>query len=261
MDQLRRIRDLYRTQFELLWRWRAGPRALLRRAILSFFVSLVALAFTAWLLPSLQIANVGAAVVAVIVLAGLNLLIRPILLGLVAGRSVVIVGLLTILWQVVAIVLLNNLVPGLTISGGFVSLLIISFVYAFANTALGAVFALNEEDSYYGALVRSLASRRRDVIHTDQPGLVVIQLDGLSHDVMTHAVRAGRVPVMARWLRDGSHRLGHWEALLPSTTPASQAGILQGSNDGIPNFRWLEKETGRVLERTIPLTPPRSSAA
>jgi uncharacterized membrane protein YvlD (DUF360 family) len=253
MDQLRRIRDLYRTQFELLWRWRAGRRALLRRAILSFFVSLVALGLTAWLLPSLQIANWLSAVIAVFVLASLNLLIRPVLLGLVAGRSVAIVGVLTILWQVAAIVLLREFVPGVTISGGIVSVVIVSFVYAFANTALGAVFALNEEDSYYGALVRSLASRRRDVIHTDQPGLVVIQLDGLSHDVMAHSVRAGRVPVMARWLRDGSHRLGHWEALLPSTTPASQAGILQGSNDGIPNFRWLEKETGRVLVANHPL--------
>ncbi|MGZ6295731.1 MAG: alkaline phosphatase family protein [Candidatus Limnocylindrales bacterium] len=252
MDQLRRIRDLYRTQFELLWRWRAGRRALLRRAILSFFVSLVALAFTVWLLPSLQIADWRSALIAVFVLAGLNLLIRPVLLGLIAGRSVLIVGLLTVLWQVVAIVLLKDLVPGVTITGGIVSVVIISFVYAFANTALGAVFALNEEDSYYGALVRSLAGRRRDVIRTDQAGLVVIQLDGLSHDVMAHSVRAGRVPVMARWMRDGSHRLGHWEALLPSTTPASQAGILQGNNDGIPNFRWLEKETGRVLVANHP---------
>ncbi len=57
---------------------------------------------------------------------------------------------------------------------------------------------------------------------------------------------------MARWIRSGSHRLGHWDALLPSTTPASQAGILHGNNDGIPNFRWWEKKTGRLLVANHP---------
>ena len=57
---------------------------------------------------------------------------------------------------------------------------------------------------------------------------------------------------MARWIRTGTHRLGHWNALLPSTTPASQAGILHGNNDGIPNFRWWEKKTGRILVANHP---------
>ena len=100
--------------------------------------------------------------------------------------------------------------------------------------------------------MRTLASRRPDVIHTDEPGLVVLQLDGLSHDVLSHSLRAGRVPEISRWIRSGTHRLGHWDALLPSTTPASQAGILHGNNDGIPNFRWLEKKTGRILVANHP---------
>ena len=114
------------------------------------------------------------------------------------------------------------------------------------------MFGLDEDESYYGTLVRTLASRRPDVIRTDQPGLVVIQLDGLSHDVLSHSLRAGRVPELSRWIRTGTHKLGHWDALLPSTTPASQAGILHGNNDGIPNFRWLEKETGQILVANHP---------
>ncbi len=252
MDLLRRMGMLYRTQWELLWHWRLGRRALIWRTLSSFVVSLVALAFTAWLLPNLSIANVAAGVLAVIALAGLNLLVRPVLLVLVAGRSVVAIGLLTIAFQVIAILLLNRFVPGVSVGGGIVGALVVSFVFAFANTVLGSLFALNEEDSYYGALVRSLASRRRDVIHSEQPGLVIIQADGLSHDVLAHSIRAGRIPVMARWIREGTHRLGHWEALLPSTTPASQAGILHGNNDGIPNFRWWEKADGRLLVANHP---------
>jgi hypothetical protein len=47
---------------------------------------------------------------------------------------------------------------------------------------------------------------------------------------------------MARWLADGSHVLAEWEPDLSSQTGASQAGILLGSNDDIPAFRWVEKE-------------------
>ena len=42
----------------------------------------------------------------------------------------------------------------------------------------------------------------------------------------------------------GTHRLAEWETDLSSQTGASQAGILLGSNEDIPAFRWVEKETG-----------------
>ena len=46
-------------------------------------------------------------VAAVLFLALLNLLVRPVFLGLVAARSVILLGILTLLFQVVAIVLLR----------------------------------------------------------------------------------------------------------------------------------------------------------
>ena len=51
---------------------------------------------------------------------------------------------------------------------------------------------------------------------------------------------------MARWIEEGTHRLTEWEPDLSSQTGASQAGILLGSNEDIPAFRWVEKETGTV---------------
>ncbi len=57
---------------------------------------------------------------------------------------------------------------------------------------------------------------------------------------------------MASWLADGSHRLAEWETDLSSQTGASQAGILLGSNDDIPAFRWVEKETGTLMTCSAP---------
>ena len=249
---MKRLITLYRTQFELLWHWRLGRTALIKRALVALIAGVIAFHITAYLLPQLDINEIGGATLAVLFISAVNLLIRPVLLAMVASRSVVALVILTLLFQAVVILLLIPFVPSVTINGGLVSALIISFVFGFLSSAIGLGFGLSEDDSYYGALVRTLASRRPDVNRTDAPGLVVIQLDGLSHDVLSHSLRAGRVPVMASWIRSGTHRLGHWDALLPSTTPASQAGILHGNNDGIPNFRWWEKKTGRLLVANHP---------
>jgi uncharacterized membrane protein YvlD (DUF360 family) len=253
MNTLQRTVQLYRTQFELLWRWRAGRWALLKRAFIALLAALIAFYVTAWLLPGqLLVASLAGGLAAVVIIAALNLLVRPILIVFVASRSVVALVLLTLLFQVFVFWLLGPLVSDVIVTAGLIGLLLVSFVFGFLQAGISALFGLGEEDSYYGTLVRTMASRQPAVTRTDEPGLVIIQVDGLSHDVMSHSVRAGRVPEMSSWIRSGSHKLGHWDALLPSTTPASQAGILHGNNDGIPNFRWWEKKERRLLVANHP---------
>ena len=60
-------------------------------------------------------------------------------------------------------------------------------------------------------------------------------------------MRDGNAPEMARWLAEDTHRLVEWETDLSSQTGASQAGILLGSNEDIPAFRWVEKETATLM--------------
>lgn len=253
MSVISRTIRMYRTQFQLLWEWRGGRGALIKRGIVALLAAMFAFNITAFLFPFwLQINELGGGLIAVIVLAALNLIVRPVFIGLAASRSVVVLVVLTLLFQAFVFWLLDPFVPAVSVSTGLVGLLIVSFTYGFIQAGISALFGLGEEGSYYSTLVRTMASRRPDVIHTDQPGLVIIQVDGLSHDVISHSVRAGRVPEMSRWIRNGTHRLGHWDALLPSTTPASQAGILHGNNDGIPNFRWWEKKEKRLLVANHP---------
>ena len=52
--------------------------------------------------------------------------------------------------------------------------------------------------------------------------------------------------------RGGRHRLVEWETDLSSQTGASQAGILLGSNEDIPAFRWVEKETKQLMTCSAP---------
>jgi hypothetical protein len=79
-----------------------------------------------------------------------------------------------------------------------------------------------------------------------------MEIDGLALPVLRRAMRDGNVPTMARWMADDTHRLAEWETDLSSQTGASQAGILLGSNEDIPAFRWVEKETGTLMTCSAP---------
>lgn len=251
MSLLGRLVAFYALQFRLLWTWRAGRRALARRALVTFGVGFVALGLTVWLVPGIRVRDPGAIAAAVVVLALLNALVRPVILALATPISPLLIAVATIVFQVAAILSLGGLVPGLAVDD-VGSAFLGSWVYAVANTFLTSLLSIDRDESYFGALVRQLVAGRRDVVRTDRPGVVVVQIDGLSHDVLVHQIRAGRVPTLSRWLRRGSHRLTRWEALLPTSTSASQAGILYGDADAIPGFRWYEKATGRLLVANRP---------
>src|SRR6476469_5579776 len=103
---LRRLVSFYALQFRLLWQWKPGRRALLRRLAVTFVVAWASFAATIWLLPGISAQNQGQIVAAVICLALLNALVRPIFLALLAPISIVLVGVATLIFQVVAILLI-----------------------------------------------------------------------------------------------------------------------------------------------------------
>jgi hypothetical protein len=245
--------SLYTDQIRLLWSWRPGRFALLRHALLSLVIMWIAFRTTATLFPGLlDIGAFGNGLLAAFILGVINLALRPVVLAVVAQRSVIAIGVATILLQAVAIVVLDRLLSFVSVSYGFAGALAVSLMIGVIVTVLSAIVGLGAYDSYYGALVRTIRGRGEDVTRTDAPGLVIVQIDGLARDVLAHAVRAGRVPQMATWVQSGSHRLVHWDSLLPSTTPAGQAGILHGNNDDIPNFRWWDKSSKRLFVANHP---------
>ena len=79
-----------------------------------------------------------------------------------------------------------------------------------------------------------------------------VQLDGLPFPVAQWALQSGTMPTLRRWVDTESHRLREWTVQLPCTTPASQQGILHGTCQGVPAFRWYDRELGRVLVANRP---------
>ena len=140
------------------------------------------------------------------------------------------------------------------------SITIDSFGWAFvgalaaaaATLVLQIAIGVNNDDMYSLRVIERMARRSGKQVRTDTPGIVFVEIDGLAFPVLRRAIRDGHTPEMARWLAAGTHRLVEWETDLSSQTGASQAGILLGSNDDIPAFRWIEKKTGRMMTCSAP---------
>ncbi len=97
----------------------------------------------------------------------------------------------------------------------------------------------------YGAAARRLG--RLPPEHDGRRGLIILEIDGLAYDDVNKAVQAGFMPYLADLLRKHRLRLTRWRCGLPSTTPASQAGILYGNNEDIPGFRWYDKPSRSTI--------------
>jgi hypothetical protein len=134
----------------------------------------------------------------------------------------------------------------------FWSALLVALAAAALGVVFDAVLGTNDDDTYTYRVTQRIARRSGEREETSAPGIVFLEIDGLALPVLQRAMRNGSAPTMARWLQDGSHRLAEWEPDLSSQTGASQAGILLGSNEDIPAFRWVEKETATMMVCSAP---------
>jgi uncharacterized membrane protein YvlD (DUF360 family) len=239
------LTEFYQAQLKILWNWKGGPWALVRRFIVTTIVAAVALFLTAWIMPGVHVDGVGPAIVFVVLVTLFNAIFRTVIISVAAAVSVVLTAVLAILLQVLVFLFVANVVPGVHVDG-FGTALVASFVFAIIGSLLTWILGVDQGGSYYGLLIQSLMLQQA-APKTTQPGVVILQIDGLAYPILAGRIRAGSVNTMASWVRNRSHKLSRWEAILPSMTSASQAGILHGNNDGIPAFRWYERDRKHLM--------------
>jgi uncharacterized membrane protein YvlD (DUF360 family) len=247
---LKRLIDFYATQLRLLWEWRGGRLALLRRLVVTVVVATISFAVTAWLLPGLTVASLSAAALAVILISLFNAVIRPVVLAALVPVSLILTGIMVLVLQFFAFLVIAELAPGVEVAS-IVTAITGSFIFAIVNTTLTALLGIDRGGTYFTSLVQALRAKSAVPI-SDREGVVILQIDGLAFPILAGRVRAGSVNTMAGWIRSGTHRLSRWEALLPSMTSAGQLGILHGTNDGIPAFRWFERDRQKLMVSSNP---------
>jgi uncharacterized membrane protein YvlD (DUF360 family) len=224
-----------------------GVRAILGAALRGLLLwVLIALIFwgLAALLPQFDVPSFGAVLLITGLVALLNALLWPLLIRVLLPLTVLTFGLGSLALNAAIISLSVKLVDGS--APDFLIAMVAAFLLSLCLLLLAPALSI-DDDARQLRLVRRRVRRAGEANRTDLPGVILFEIDGLAEPVLRRALAEGHAPTMARWLDRGTHRVVPWECDLSSQTGASQAGLLLGSNEDMPAFRWYEKETGRTM--------------
>ncbi len=233
--------------------WRpAAPRLRPGRLLLAWLLSALALLLAAEVLPGVTIEGLRGAVAVAAAIGVLNALLPPLVAALRLPATVLLGFVALLVLDALMIEWAADLVGPSIAVDGFGWALLTALLTAAATVALGVIVGTNDDDEYSLRVTRRIARRQGAGERTEVPGILFLEIDGLGLPILRRAMQDGSAPNMARWLREGTHRLLEWETDLSSQTGASQAGILLGSNEDIPAFRWVEKESGNLMSCSSP---------
>jgi uncharacterized membrane protein YvlD (DUF360 family) len=214
----------------------------------TWVLTFLALLLTANLLPGFTYTSWWPLAAAAAVAGLVGMVVRPVLVHVAAAIGWIAVAVATLVGQAVVMQIAMDVVPGASFET-FGTAVAAAWLTAAFSTLLVWLASAGTDESFAISLLRIKPGKIPD---PEVDGVVFLQLDGVSSPVMQWVMHSGTMPTLRRWVDDGSHALHEWTVQLPCTTPASQQAILHGSADGVPAFRWYDRELGRVLVANRP---------
>lgn len=85
-----------------------------------------------------------------------------------------------------------------------------------------------------------------------RPGLIMIQIDGLSQPQFERGLDRGELPFLRRLIKREHYQVHAHYSGLPSTTPAVQAELFYGVKGAVPAFSFRDHTTRRIVRMYEP---------
>lgn len=139
----------------------------------------------------------------------------------------------------------------------------------FANRAAALKSAISAKiarlrqtiEQFSQAIAQRFSALSSDVKSSDEttlePGLVLVQIDGLSRTHLERAMRNRKLPFLRQLLARRNYSLATFYSGLPSTTPAVQGELLYGKRGIVPAFgfyRRADKKRYKMIDPIIAQT-------
>ncbi len=221
------------------------------RMLIIWLLSAATLGLLGAFTNTVHVTSTAAALAAAALIALINALLWPLILTFALPLTVLTLGLGVVVVNGAIVLLVSEISPGFEVTSLGKGILV-ALAITIVNTAASSLLAIDDEGFWYRNVVRKYQRRVAKPEDLEVPGLFFLEIDGLAHDVLARAIRDGSAPTLARWVREGSHDLTEWETDWSSQTGACQAGLLHGSNEDMPAFRWWEKDRGAAIVTNHP---------
>jgi uncharacterized membrane protein YvlD (DUF360 family) len=221
------------------------------RLLVILVVDGVALLALSAVMSGFSVSGAASAIGLAVAMGVANAIVWPLIIRVALPFTVLTLGLGALILNGAVLLGVAAIDDRVTIDGLGTALVVVLGLTAL-TTAIGGVLALDRGDTWTRQVIRRQLRRTQLATESDTPGVIFLEIDGLSHDVMRRALRDGNAPALARWVADGTHRLEMWETDWSSQTGACQAGLLHGDNHDMPAFRWWEKDRGAAIVTNHP---------
>ncbi len=235
-----------------------------RQGLGRWLIGILVLTVTISISPGISAEGIWAIPIAALVSTIVAAILRPLMIRVAGPFGWAGAALLAVFGNFFILLLAFYISPGLTV-GEWYEVFIATWLYSIV-TALALWLTASDDDDVF--LVQAIRQSTRGKTwgtslqpedHAlvaegghPQTGVIFVQLDGMPAPVMDWAVKSGNLPTLSRWIRSGEYSWSEWRSCVPATTPVAQAGLLHGTSDNMPAFRWYERETGRLLVSNHP---------
>lgn len=175
----------------------------------------------------------------------LNLLVRPFLMLLTLPLTGGTIGLFSLIINALILFLVSWVTDFFVIDTLGTGLLA-GFLFSLTNIVLSILIPIDDDLLYYDFLGDGI--RRQTRLPDDgEKGIIVLEIDGLSHDRLLKAVSRRQMPFMKDLLDSGKFVISEFDCGIPSQTSSAQAGIMFGNNYDICAYRWYDKKQRKVI--------------
>lgn len=219
------------------------PRTTLKRSLIILVGNVLGIYLISFFGLGVTIESFDDIFLLVIFISIVNSILWPLLTRIFMPFLVITFGLGTLVLNGLLLEIFGPLF-GITVDG--LAIILAPLSMALVTTVLSALLTIEDDGSYYRAVLRDAEKKRKDIVK-DYPGLIVVEIDGLAYDILSEALDKDLMPTVKEMIENKSHTLKEWETDLSSQTGASQAGILHGNNEDITAFRWIEKENDNQM--------------
>ena len=219
------------------------PKRSLKRSLIVLIGNVLGIYLISFLGLGVQVHQFDDIILLVLFISLVNSILWPILTRIAMPFLVFTFGFGTLILNGC---LLNFFAPLFEIEIQGLAIVLAPIAMAAVTTILSAIITIDDDSSYYRVVLKDAEKKRKTEIK-DYPGVIIVEIDGLAHEVLCEAVEKGHMPTVKEMIDSGDYNLRRWETDLSSQTGASQAGILHGNNEGIVAFRWIEKDNDNHL--------------
>ena len=136
------------------------------------------------------------ALAAVALIGVMNALVWPLLARLTLRLMVLTAGLLALALNGALMLATAALLPGFAVSG-LGDAVLASLILTAVNLMVSGLLAIDDEGSFYNAVIRRGARRIARPEETAAPGVFMLEIDGLSEQSLRRAIDDGYAPTIA----------------------------------------------------------------